>query len=267
MLWVPQKGVVRHGSSGIVQVTTGASSGTKGSVVELIASTSFDAYWVLVYVRNYANAGSASEGAMDILIGAATESILIPDLLVGYCGASTNGFAGKSWLFPLYVPAGSRLSARAAGARTSTNIATRINLYGGLGLPQTRVGTRVTTYGVSVPNGTTITPGESSAEGSWAQIVASTSEDHFCFVPSFQLQADSTINNRAYEVEIGIGAATEEAIGPDFIFGTDSSENMFGPANQFPVFAEVLVGTRLVMRASNSSTNDGGYGGAIHAVS
>lgn len=277
MLWVPQKGVLRRehnlgsvgGSPLGTAVTTGASASTKGTPAQLIASTSFEAYWVRVMATTYGNTtATASEGSMDILIGAATEDILIPDLLMGYCGGDTATQCGpKVWDFPLYVPAGSRLSAQAAGARVSTAVRVQIFLYGGHGYPPFRVGSKVTTYGIgTVPNGVTITPGASGAEGTFTQITASTSQEHFAFVPSFQVSTDTTTNNRVIAVDLGIGAATEEEIADQWIYRTDVNEAMEGPWNAMPCFQDVPSGTRLAMRASNNNTNDGPYNGAIHAV-
>lgn len=279
MLWVPQKGVlqVQHntGTTGTAtpgtSVTTGAASGTKGTPAELIASTSFDSYWMRVICNGYSASATASQGCVDILIGAATEEVLIPNLLMGYCGVMTANSGGgpKMWDFPLYTPAGSRLAAQAAGARTSTAMRVAIFLYGGHGLPPFRVGSKVTTYGVTaVPNGTTLTMGASGAEAaSWTQITASTSEDHFALVPSFQPSADTTTSNAVQMIDLGLGSATEEQIAEGYIYDTSAGEQCGGPFNSMPCFQDVPSGTRLVMRGSSSASLDASYNGAIHAVS
>jgi hypothetical protein len=142
-----------------------------------------------------------------------------------------------------------------------------IFLYGGNGSPSHRVGSRVTTYGIgTVPNGTAITPGASGGEGAWAQITASTTEDHFALVPSFQPTNDSTINFRSYALDLGVGAATEEEVAQSYWYMSTNTER-FQNVNSMPAFVDVPSGTRLAMRASNSGTNDAGYDGAIHAVS
>lgn len=278
MLWVPQKGRVRvehnTGTVGTLEpgtvATTAGTTTAKGTPVEMIASTAFDAYWVKILASGYAAGGAVSQGCMDILIGGATEEILIADLLMGYCGGggASAGNGPKMWEFPLYIPAGSRLAVQAAGSRTSQDVAVQVWLYGGNGYPPFRVGTKVTTYGMgTVPDGTAITPGASGAEGSWTEITASTSEDHFALVPSFQMSGDATTNIRTIAVDIGIGSATEEEIAQSYWFGTDSNEYMGGPYNSMPTFQDVPSGTRLAMRASNNGTNDGAYNGVIHAVS
>lgn len=274
MLWTPKQGILRveHNTGAVgatnigTTVTTGASSSTKGAVAELIASTSFDAYWMRVFATKYGGvAATAAQGCLDILIGAATEDVLIPNLLMGYCGG-VGGRGAKVWDFPLHVPAGSRLSAQAAGIRTSTNLYVAVYLYGGDAYPPWRVGGHVTTYGIgTVPDGTTVTPGSSGAEGSWTEITASTTSGHFCLVPSFQCSGDTAIQAANVVVDLGVGSATESQIAEGYWFGTDTAEGMDGPYPSMPCFFDIPSGTRLVMRASHQGTPDL-VNGAIHAV-
>ncbi len=277
MDWIPDPGNffpedntgdVGVGAQGTT-VTTSGDANVKGTPAQLIAATAWDSYWITILAEGYGVAGSFSEGSLDILIGAATESILIPDLLIGSCGwnNSTVGLGGKRWDFPLYIPAGSRLAAQAQGIRLSTGFKVSVFLHGGPIEPPWKCGTVVTTYGVGAqPYGTVITAGAAGAEGAWTQITAATTRNHFCLVPSFQLYADSTINLRTLQVDLGIGAATEQKIGPGYWYHTDTQEFMNGPCNSFPTFFDVPLGTRLVMRASDSGTNDN-YNGCIHGVS
>lgn len=275
MLWVPQKGaLLRQSNLPTVgsatfgnAVTTGAASGTKGSVVELISSTNFDSYMVEIWAEGYAASAVASPGCLDILIGSATESILIADLLMGNCGGAITQMTGpKRWIFPLYIPAGSRIAAQAAGSRTSTNFDVGIQLYGGAGYPPFKVGTKVDTYGIgTVPNGTTVTVGGTGAEGSWTQITASTSRDHFCLVPSWQANDSSMTALGVIQVDVGIGSATESLLG-SFNYFCQVTESMEGPIQSLPLFGDFPSGSRLVMRASSSVAADTSNG-AIHGVS
>ena len=276
MLWIPQKGVLRRehswGSVGSTTlghaVTTGAAAGTKGTPTELITSTSFDAYWITIWAGAYGAAATASEGCLDILVGAATEDVLIPNLLMGYCDDWSAGRGPKMWHFPLYIPAGTRIAAQACGARTATAVRVGVALYGGDGYPPFRVGSQVNTYGVATPpNGTAVTPGASGAVGSWTQITASTSEDNFAVFPSWQPNADTNMGPRSWTVGIGIGSATEDLIAEDYYYGVTSNEAMTGPCVGMPAFYDMPSGSRLVMRASNHGTNDSTYQGALHCVS
>jgi len=286
MLWHPRQGGVRYehnfGTVGSLtpgtSVTTGAAAATKGTPVELIASTNFDAFWIRITAGNYGASATTARGCLDILVGAATEEVLIPNLLMGFCGSTGGANPGlKTWEFPLYIPAGTRIAAQVAGDRTSTAMRVGVQLYGGGDYPAWRVGQRVTTYGIgTVPAATDFTPGASAAEGAWAAITASTTEDHFCVVPSAQPPTgDTTLTASALFLDIGIGAATEELLFGDstqqqsYIFSLDGAELVGGPANSFPCFGDVPSGSRLTMRGSRSSAADtvATWNGALHCVS
>ena len=280
MLWVPQKGIVQvqHNAGEVgdvtigAAVTTGATSPVKGTPVEIFASTSFDAYRIIIFARRYGLAATASDACLDILTGAATEEVLIPNLLAGCSGdpaVNASERVGRSWDFPLYIPAGSRIAAQAAGDRVSTAMDVAVYLYGGHGIPPWRVGSKITTYGIgTVPDATTIVAGATGAEGAWTQIVASTSEAHFALFPGFSFNSDTSTSSRCVQVDIGHGAATEEEVvnGSGWMFLNDNAEMMSGPWPCVPAFQDVPSGTRLTMRASCSGTADT-YMGAIHAVS
>lgn len=258
MLWSPTKGCTVT-EVAEASVTTGAAATTKGAVSQIIASTARDTHLLVVTAFGYAAAATASQMCFDILVGAATESILIPDLLGGHAGV-------KTWFFPVYVPAGTRISAQAAGARVSTAFTVQVRCIGFPAGPPFQVGSQVTTYGMgTLPNGTTITPGASGAEGSYAQMTASTTSDHFAFIPSFQVSGDTTTNLRYIKLDLGVGAATEDTIAADWLFCTTGNEEMGGSV--WPHFCRYPSGTRLALRASNSGTNDGAYNGVIHAIS
>lgn len=277
MLWVPQAGRVLYQSNvsdnggSSTAVTTGGASNTKGTPAEVFASTSFDAYWMTILAYAYGAQSTQSAGCMDILIGAATEDILIPDLLMGNCGAATGTAGPKVWDFPIYVPAGSRIACQAAGLRLSTNVYVQVALYGGCGYPPFRVASRVTTYGIgTVPNGTAITPGVSSAWGSWTEIAASTSRDHFAFVPSFQCPNAEAFGDKMFGLEMGVGAATEQSISayPWRWWTTTTGRMASVPERYCPDYRDVPAGTRLAARASTAATS-GAFNHAcvIHALS
>jgi hypothetical protein len=281
MLYIPSKGILRAddhnlGSVGTTtpgtSVTTGGTSATKGTAVQLTASTLYDAYWIRVYAWGYSNLANAAGACLDILIGAATEEVLIPNLLAG--NAATLGLlglgCGKSWDFPIYIPAGSRLAAQAAGERTSTAMRVGYQLFGGKGSPMHPVGTKVTTYGIgTVPAGTAVTAGVSGAEGSFTQITASTSENHIAIVPSWQNRTDTTLTSQVVSLDVGIGAATEDVESGPYMYSVDANEAMAGPfGGCMPIFDHIPSGTRLSVRASTSvATNDTSNEAALHCVS
>lgn len=277
MLWTPKKGILRTqtnvgsvGSTGIgTAVTTHATLTTsKGTPVELIASTSFDTFLIYVTAMGYSASAANSACCVDILAGAATEEVIIPDLLAGQaCVDASNANDLKSWMFPLYIPAGTRIAAQAAGARVNTAIRIGIWLFGGDGSPPFQLAGRIKTYGIgTLPNGTAITHGVSAAEGSWTQIAASTAEHAFGCYPSYQSN-DASMTTACHSVDVGIGAAAEEQIGPPFQYQISGTEQICGPLFvPPPILHPIPSGTRLVMRASSNIATADGMQGAVHTL-
>lgn len=279
MLWVPHQGdedVISNTqlvapSSGLIgtAVPDGASVNTFGTVTELIsaANNTRDSWAIEIqYMATTTPNTLAGEGALDILIGGATDDVLISSLLVG--GTFPGG--GRSYFFPVHVPAGVRVAARFSSAYAHTTEAgVIVTLYGGSAPGGMKSGRKVTTYGTKVGNsrGLAITPGGTGAAGAWTQVVASTTEDHFYFLPGFQVEADATIGNVGMiNVGIGVGAATEERIGT-WWFSKNASEQQSGPTPARGVGRWVPAGTRMSMQASVSSAIDAAHGCHIYAVS
>lgn len=89
----------------------GAVTNTKGTWTEIAASTDRNHQWLVVAV----SVGDAATGVhnylFDIGIGAATETVLIDNVLLTSDGTSDQGIP-HVWEFPIFVPAGSRLTYR-----------------------------------------------------------------------------------------------------------------------------------------------------------
>ena len=274
MLWTPQKGRTRVISNlGIVgdltegtSVPSNATTLLDGAVTEIIsaAANNQESWAISLHINGTGGSGTASEACLDILIGGATDDVLIPALICGY------GVSGKVWtnyFFPLHIPQGKRIAAVHANVRTSVNARVVCHLYGG-SPPPFRVGRKVTTYGTQVNNarGQAVVPTASAGAASVTEMTASTTEDHFAFMPGFQPETDTTVSALSFNIGIGVGAATEERIGT-WIFTTSTSEDSGGPWPNMPAFQDVPAGSRLTMLASNSGANDAAYGGLIYAVS
>ena len=262
MLYFPHKGITRSqtnmssvGTTGPgTLVTASGVADTKGAAAELIASTSFDTWIVELMVLGIAGSAASRTGSLDILIGAATEDILIADLLVGQAPGTTAYVGFRSYMLPLYIAAGSRITAAFACSTASQTARIGIALHGGNGSPPFKVAGKVDTYGATASGGTSITAGASGAEGAWTQIAASSNRDHFAMLGVVQCN-DASMNLRALSVDMGIGAATEEQIGAPMNYGTSSTEEVWMTGPDL-CFHDIPASTRLVMRASNSGTTD-----------
>lgn len=275
--WTPRNGdmavVSNEGAVGTANpgtsVPDGASVNTYGTVTELISSGSnlygADAFEVMVC--NTLNPSAlVGEMSLDILVGGATDDVLVSSLLVG---GSYYGNSGRSYWFPVSIPPGVRIAARiSAGAAQTTEPRVVFKMYK-WGVPPFKTGSKITTYGTKVNNsrGVALTVAASGAARTATQITASTTEDHFYFYPGVQVETDSTIATATFiNVTIGFGAATEEDSAQTWWLSKNASELQ----SMWPMWGEtrdVPSGTRLTLNASNGSTNDTVNGGLIYAVS
>lgn len=270
MLWALPKGRVKvitnHGIVGTTTpgtaVTSNATTLLDGDVTELISAANNvqDSWGIELTISNTGAAAVASEACMDILIGGATDDVLIPALICGYSFYT-------SYFFPLHIPQGKRIAASFASVRTSLTTQVLVHLYGGSD-PLFRVGRKVTTYGTQVNNarGQVVVPSQSGATATATEMTASTSEAHFAFVPGFQPATDTALLGGGMNVGIGFGSATEDRIGSWEYWKTTSE--FFSPvATLIPAWQDLPAGSRLTILASNSGTNDAPYDALIYAVS
>lgn len=106
------------GNSRGTQIDPGATPNTKPtSYTQLVASTTNAMKLALIQIANINQSPVLAAWALDIAIGAAmSETIIIPDLIVEQSVAGNGGdmFQPSCVLLPVDVPAGTRLSARAA---------------------------------------------------------------------------------------------------------------------------------------------------------
>ena len=234
-----------------------------GAVTELIsaANNTQDSWGIEIVVLETAASAISAESTVDILVGGATDDVLIKSLIVG------GAYAGqaRSYFFPVHIPKGLRVAAQIAHVSTTSTPRILVYLYGG-GEPPFQVGRKVTTYGTKINNarGQAVTPSQSGAAASVTQMTAASAEDHFYFLPGLQI-VTTTVTRKNYAMGIGVGAATEERIGTWWLQG-DASEHQ----SQWPTmgaFRQVPAGTRLSLLVSNSGTNDTAYDGHIYAVS
>jgi hypothetical protein len=238
-----------------------------GAVTELIsaASNTQESWGISINITGTGTSAIASQAKMSILVGGATDDVLIPDLICGYSFVSQGGY---NYFFPVHVPGGVRIAAVMCSVRAGlTTPRALVSLYGG-GQPPWRVGSRVDVLGTEIngARGLAVTPTASGGAASVTEMVASSARAYFAFLPGFQPAVDTTITPAGHvNIGIGVGAATEERIGT-WWFYKDTNEDCGGPVNPMPAFRNVPAASRITMLASNSGANDSNYDGHIYAV-
>lgn len=262
---ITNDGIVGTSNPGTA-VPDGASVNTYGAVTELIsaANNTQDSWGIEILVVNTLNPSAlVGQMALDILVGGATDDVLISSLLVG--GSYYGGM--RSYFFPVHIPGGVRIAAQlSAGAAQTTEPRVVVRLYGGISpFP---VGGRVITFGTKIDNsrGQAVTPTASGGAASVTQLTASSSDDVFYLVPGFQVSTDTTISTATFiNVGIGVGASTEQRIGT-WWFSKNASEMQSGAWPNLQGFCPVPAGSRLTILASNGAANDAAHDALIYGV-
>lgn len=163
-------------------ITAGAGSNNKGAFSggQLIASTAADCYGMFIRIGGTSASNTDTSMLLDIGIGASgSETVLINNLNCGYVKGPWAADTGcpATYFFPIFVPSGTRISARGQSAQAADTVQVMMVLYG---MPSTAgafVGQRVTTYGADTAtskgqNATSSTG--TNAYGTAVQITAST---------------------------------------------------------------------------------------------
>jgi hypothetical protein len=199
-------------------ITASATPHANGTWQQIIASTAYDSYGITVIVAGTATASANTRAMLSIGVGAAaSEQVLIPKLLCGnintLVAASGNGVA---YHFPLFIPAGTRLSGQLQAVVVSETVTVQLILHQWPIGREFWVGSRVTAYGVSAdpdPDslGISHTPGSTNAYATATQIVASTTNPILAMQIGMGQASNASIVTTRGMVRIGIGST------PDYV--------------------------------------------------
>jgi hypothetical protein len=196
MLYEPRQGAsTLQSNSGTTSaefgatITASGSTHTKGSWSQLIATTTYTSYGIVIGLANVGTVATTnSRMLVDIGIGAnPNEIVLIPDLIAGQAGSSASASSNPVYYyFPIIIPAGVRLSARNQALIASDTVSVTAHLLQGA-VPGKWYGSRVTAYGITSASstGTSHSPGNSSY-ATTTQLTASTTNP----IKAMQVGAD-----------------------------------------------------------------------------
>jgi hypothetical protein len=222
----------------------------------LIASTAIDANWILVNIVS-SGVNSNTNGLLDVLIGAATEAVLISDLPVTSRGAAEGG--GGPYLFPVFIPKGSRLAAMYQNNAGDTTADITVQLFSGNPQSPWAGCSYVDRYGVTASSrGTNVDPGgvADTYVGN-VEITASTTRDYRWLVLTMQNSDNNFAAAARWTIQLDIGAATEASLAGDFMLsaGTTGDRSMPFMHYYLPIF--VPRSSRLSVDAKCTSITDG----------
>lgn len=243
------------------QITAGASN-AKGSVAALLgAALTHDVELIYIGLHSFRVSGSDGNALLDIMIdkaGGTSWEVLIPNLLAGWTNAGNlnNGVPpGRNYYFPLWIPAGASLGARAQTSLGAT-LDGRVLIYalGGNKNPASWwAGQSVEAIGVNAgtSRGQDHTAGNSGSLSSWANLGSALTRDCGAVQWAAQGEGDTTADPTVtHQFNFGVGSVR---IGPPLVTGmafTESASCM----PTLPIFHALPAGTQLQVQGTCSGT-------------
>lgn len=233
-------------------VTAGASADTKGAFSQVVASTSFDASGLFIFL----GAGSSGPNSylVDIAVGGSgSEQVIIPDLL--YQQATVGR---ENWVLsvPLAIPVGTRVSARCQSNNASETVQVSLLLMAG-GFPTSSPLGRAVMYGAGASSGgTAIDPGSTAdTKGTWVEIASSTGNPIRWLGILIGAKTNAALTTGRWRMDIGVGSAgSEQVLLGDIDLSASAGSDSIGPmAIGVPV--RIPAGTRLAVRAQSNITD------------
>ena len=226
--------------------TAVASSSTvnvKGSWVQLVAATLRPSTGVAVFLTG----GSGFNFLVDIAVGAAgSEVVVLPNLHL----AALTSYPVAVYPFPLAIPAGVRVSARAQASLASQSVQVGCLLIEE-GLAAVPAFTRVTAYGANTAASslTAATTGTTNTKGAWTQLVAATTSQ--CSAVMLAFGSSPSGSSMSGLVDFGMGAAGNEIVfAGDLLMWDDGT---YGSVSTLLLPKAIPAGTRLALRGQASS--------------
>lgn len=237
---------------------TGAAAHAKGAWTELVASTPFAASSVVVTIYNMQVSGSATDGLIDIGIGAASsEVVVIPDLGAGF--SSTDRFYAKRWTFPLAIPSGARIAARLQSLLLNDTALVSVDIYGGEPVDGVGTGSAVDALGADslTSKGVAVTSASAANTfGAWTQLIASTTRSYRSLGVAIGGNASAGFVAADAILELGVGGAGAESALAGFGCNLLSTEAVvpIPPEWVSPRAVSIPSGSRVAARLQDSTT-------------
>lgn len=249
-------------------VTAGASN-ADGTEVSLLSALGHDAEFVAIGIAGFFTSNNTRATLLDILIdpaGGTTWSVLIDNLLCGQTNATSVTANVPLWYyFPLWIPAGASIGARARN-NTASTIAGKviISVMGANARPGTIwCGRKVETIGVteSTSTGTSHTPGTSPTYSSWSNVGSTMSAPCGAVQYGVQREANGT-TAISYWFEFGVASTR---IGSP-VYRNNATTEMGGMMSTGVIYCSLPTGTQWQVRGVTATGSPQAHGVAIYAV-
>lgn len=236
-------------------VTSGGSAHTKGAWTEIVASTSADVASITVNsTAPVGQNGIDTRCLVDIGIGGSgSETVIIPNIAVGNKSSSTAG-----WLFPVFIPKGTRVAFRSQHAVASTANTFRFRL----GRSATPQSTKPAPYCVNMGANTSTSSGvvvswggSTHTKGTWTEITSAAPERLSALQVCVDYNGSVAGANGSALVDVAVGAAgSEVAVASNLFYVTTTSEQIDHFGGGLPYLpVDIPAGARVSVRYQASS--------------
>lgn len=233
-------------------VSGGSAHALSASFVEIFSATEHDTYWLEIIIHDTAAGATDTDTLLNIYRGAnGSEVLFIDSLLAGWSGLMTTGDGFKTYGFPLYIPKGTRITAKSRSVQTSKNVYVMMALHGG-GHPMGWFGMGVETLGenTAASSGTAVDPGDAS-EGSFTDI-GTTGRQYGFIMPQVGGNSDTIIANAMITFDIGSGGAVIQGL-ENFLFSADGGDEVVSNCNSGR-YCTIPAGTALQIRGQSGTS-------------
>lgn len=250
-------------------ITASATTHTKGSWTELEASTTSDFSYLEITIYGTALNTADTSTLLDIGIGGSgSEQVLIANIGVGFKVAlNIQGGVPETLLFPIKIPSGSRISARAQSVISGKTVEISHRFYSS---PFDIGSSGIVTLGANTAtsNGVSLTTTSVHNKGAWTQITSSTSDALQGIVLSPQLAPGTTaVSASTYLfIDIGTGSSgSEQVIIENIVFQIGNAESIQRASHCAFYQVDIPAGTRIAARFQRQANNHT-VGLTIHGI-
>lgn len=207
---------VRPGDTYGTTVTPG--NNVYGAYAQLLSATAFATYFIEITVHGISVAAAAKDALITIGIdpaGGSAYTDFIQHLVVSNAslGSGGPGVVGKTYRFPLKIPVGASIAAKASVNNATVGTArVAVKLYGRPSRPElVRAGAYVDTFGAvtASSSGTTVVPG-TTADGAWTLLGSNFARPYWWWQAGMGAN-DATLGggaNGTYTVDLAVGTST-----------------------------------------------------------
>lgn len=240
-------------------LTANAAAHTKGTYAQFVASTTFASNSVHVEVPQ--TVASANGFLFDIATGAAaSEVVVIPNILAEGCSTSTSLCGAESLAFNLSVAGSTRLSARCQCTTGGLTMAVALTLIAAGSVPGITSFTNdgantATSTGVSIDPG-----GTANTKGAYTQLSASTGAVTQFYALSMTTGSNTTrANDAIWAIDLATGAGGAEVVLVPDLRSSSGTGGLVLMLTMVPrAYSDMIyiaASTRTALRASCSTNN------------